>query len=98
MVAFEACSKMKKRRHRGIVAERLGIAVAVACGVAYEVGVSPAPAPGHSFLHINCPPGSHGQRMQAGYGRTVEASRDERLQRWTTLQNRRFTAGHPASP
>ena len=46
-----------------------------------------APQPGHTLLHLNCPPGSHGKPRFAGVGQSLEKARAGR-----SLENRAMTA------
>ena len=33
--------------------------------------------PGHTFMHLNCPPGSHGKPRFTGVGQSLEKAREE---------------------
>ena len=52
----------------------------------------------HMPLHINCPPGSHGQPWQTQTGQRLHAARAVRDGVLVEMQERRLTAGHPSQP
>lgn len=59
------------------------------------VWLSQAPAlgnqPGHTALHLNCPPGSHGQPRHTGVGQSLDKARqDARAAR--SLESRALTS------
>lgn len=60
----------------------------------FAVAFSPAAgpglgvAPGHTLLHLNCPPGSHGKPRFDGVGQRLEAARET----GRTLAERALTA------
>ena len=63
---------------------------------AATVGHGPlAPAPGHAFLHIDCPPGSHGKPWQSGIGQKLQDAREARGKAARSLEERSLTNGHP---
>ncbi len=66
----------------------------IAIGAAREL----APGAGHRPLHINCPPGSHGQPWQTQTGQRLRAARAVRDGVLVEMQERRLTAGHPSQP
>ncbi len=41
-----------------------------------DAGNSPDPMMRHGFLHVNCPPGSHGKRRTLGVGADVLKARE----------------------
>ncbi len=50
-------------------------------------GPALAPQPGHTLLHLNCPPGSHGKPRFTGVGQSLDRARnDARAAR--SLENR----------
>jgi len=54
-------------------------------------GSNLAPASGHTLLHLNCPPGSHGQPRYTGVGQSLDKARqDARTAR--SLESRALTA------
>lgn len=70
----------------------------VICASAIATGATRdlAPAAGHRPLHINCPPGSHGQPWQTQTGQRLNAARAMRDGALFQMQERRLTAGHPS--
>ena len=64
-----------------MTAKLLSILAAVLLTLA-ALALSPAAAPafgvtpGHTLLHLNCPPGSHGKPRYDGVGQRLEAARD----------------------
>ncbi len=50
-----------------------------------------APQPGHTLLHLNCPPGSHGKPRFAGVGQSLEKARDD-ARAARSLESRAITA------
>lgn len=54
-------------------------------------GSSAAPQPGHTLLHVNCPPGSHGKPRFSGVGQSLERARNE-ARAARTLEQRALTA------
>ncbi|MEQ1696652.1 MAG: hypothetical protein ABL901_12490 [Hyphomicrobiaceae bacterium] len=54
-------------------------------------GSSLTPQPGHTLMHLNCPPGSHGKPRFTGVGQSLERARnDARAAR--SLEQRAITA------
>jgi hypothetical protein len=63
------------------------VAVAVATGAPEIAGTQP----GHSLLHVNCPPGSHGVARTVGAGQRLLQARDE-ARTARALESRAITA------
>jgi hypothetical protein len=68
------------------------VLLALAAGVTLAQPTSAfAPQPGHTLLHLNCPPGSHGKPRYTGVGQNLERARiDARTAR--SLESRAVTA------
>lgn len=53
----------------------LGAVVVAAAVVALRPSAPPAAGAAHTFLHLNCPPGSHGPARSEGVGRSLMDAR-----------------------
>jgi hypothetical protein len=81
-----------------IVPKRLKILAGLICGSAIAISAArdSAPEARHRPLHINCPPGSHGQPWQTQTGQRLHSARAARDGALVQMQERRLTAGHPS--
>ncbi len=70
----------------------LALAAAAFAAVALSNVASPAlgVTPGHTLMHLNCPPGSHGKPRTDGVGQRLNAARDQA--RPDRLSDRAITA------
>jgi hypothetical protein len=54
-----------------------GAVVVAAAVVASRPSAPPTVGAAHAFLHLNCPPGSHGPARSEGVGRSLMDARDQ---------------------
>jgi hypothetical protein len=63
--------------HRALwIAPLMLLALAVVAAFA-QPSSALAPQPGHTLLHLNCPPGSHGKPRYTGVGQNLERARND---------------------
>jgi hypothetical protein len=55
----------------------LGVVVVAAAVVALRPAAPPTAGAAHTFLHLNCPPNSHGPGRSDGVGRSLMDARDQ---------------------
>lgn len=77
--------------------KRIWLVIALTCAAVAPLALgelSFQPPPGHNFLHVNCPPGSHGRSWQVDFGKRQVAARQSAAER-LEMKSRGLTAGHP---